>query len=134
MEGPVLGKSSRSPRISRPESIEKETFVPVAPMSQAKCAVGAECLQGKLVVCGKSISVILLSLWKVDFFNRLSLMMSQLLSVIMPITRPRISPAMLLKINTIFISKGHLTYTVNIRKPNVRLSYSAKIRTIDRSN
>ena len=27
--------------------------MPVAPMSQAKCAVGAECLQGKLLVCGK---------------------------------------------------------------------------------
>ena len=44
----------RSPKISRPPSIEKDlVYASVAPMPNAKCAVGAACINGKLVVCGK---------------------------------------------------------------------------------
>jgi len=43
----------RSPKISRPPSIEKDlVYASVAPMPNAKCAVGAACINGKLVVCG----------------------------------------------------------------------------------
>lgn len=41
---------------SRPPSAEKlhqDMLTPLKPMAQAKCAVGAACLDGKLVVCGK---------------------------------------------------------------------------------
>ena len=42
---------------SRPPSVEKlfpeTTQVPIAKMDQAKCAVGAACLDEKLVVCGE---------------------------------------------------------------------------------
>jgi len=43
----------RSPKISRPPSIERDlVYASVAPMPAPKCAVGAACLNGKLVVCG----------------------------------------------------------------------------------
>ena len=45
---------------SRPPSVEKlhqDMFTTVATMGQAKCAVGAACLDGKLVVCGKNFSL-----------------------------------------------------------------------------
>ena len=46
-------RASRSPKLSRPPSIEKEmAYTSVAVMPQAKCAVGAASLNGKLVVCG----------------------------------------------------------------------------------
>ena len=46
----------RSPKISRPPSIERDlVYASVAPMPAPKCAVGAACLNGKLVVCGKLI-------------------------------------------------------------------------------
>ena len=46
----------RSPKISRPPSIERDlVYASVAPMPAPKCAVGAACLNGKLVVCGKTI-------------------------------------------------------------------------------
>ena len=51
-------KASRSPKLSRPPSIEKDlVYASVAPMPQAKCAVGAACLRGKLVVCGEYFKV-----------------------------------------------------------------------------
>ena len=46
----------RSPKISRPPSIEKDlVYASVAPMPNAKCAVGAASIKGKLVVCGELI-------------------------------------------------------------------------------
>uniref|UniRef100_A0A0K2TN40 BTB domain-containing protein n=1 Tax=Lepeophtheirus salmonis TaxID=72036 RepID=A0A0K2TN40_LEPSM len=41
-----------SPRISRPPSVDKDDFTPVAVMNEAKCAVGGCCLDGKLIICG----------------------------------------------------------------------------------
>ena len=48
--------SVKSFNYSRPPSVEKlasEFQVPLARMDQAKCAVGAACLDNKLVVCGE---------------------------------------------------------------------------------
>ncbi|CAB4056548.1 IVNS1ABP [Lepeophtheirus salmonis] len=39
-----------SPRISRPPSVDKDDFTPVAVMNEAKCAVGGCCLDGKLII------------------------------------------------------------------------------------
>jgi hypothetical protein len=44
---------SKSPSVSRPPSTEKDLFAPLPTMTQAKSAVGAGCVGGNLVVCGK---------------------------------------------------------------------------------
>ena len=47
-------RPSRSPKLSRPPSIEREmSYTSISVMPQAKCAVGAAGLDGKLIVCGK---------------------------------------------------------------------------------
>ncbi len=44
---------SKSPSLSRPPSQDKDLYLPVAIMNQAKCGAGAGCLDGKLIVCGE---------------------------------------------------------------------------------
>ena len=46
---------SKSPSLSRPPSQDKDPYVPMANMSQAKCGAGAGCLDGNLIVCGEEL-------------------------------------------------------------------------------
>lgn len=48
-----LPPGTRSPaNVSRPPSLDKDVYIPVALMKHARCAAGVDCFHSKLVVCG----------------------------------------------------------------------------------